>query len=240
MIGLEYIRKLNFDTAESLAGKLGVTKGLISQWENQKTPIPQKRLKDLSKLYNAPIEYFSRPLTRIEKLHLNELETIASLSKPTNNYIVSDTDKYGNKIDEVTVNSEEVLKKTLLNIQGAIKFEEIIQRLYDIAGMRYLDDTDYSPDLAPFEIIASTMTANNANIFIIEKFTALMESEAGLLIIPATLKALELSKNETDSKISNNKLINKLTAVFREWRLEEKKKAEIELSTFKEVFDIND
>lgn len=239
MIGLEYIRKLNFDTAESLADKLGVTKGLISQWENQKTTIPQKRLKDLSILYNAPIEYFNRPITRIEKLHLNEMMTIALLSKPTNKYIVENIDKDGNKMNEETVNSDEVLEKALGNIQTAIEFEEIIQRLYNISGMQYLDDTETSPDLMPFEIIASTINANSANIFVIKKFVSLLESETGLLI-PATLKAIELSKNETDSKVSSNTLINKLTAVFREWRLEEKKKAEIEHDTFKEVFDIVD
>lgn len=239
MIGLEYIRKLNFDTAESLADKLGVTKGLISQWENQKTTIPQKRLKDLSALYNVPIEYFNRPITRIEKLRLNGMMTIALLSKPTNKYTVEDMDKDGNKINEATVNSDEVLEKALRNIQTAIEFEEIIQRLYNISGMQYLDDTETSPDLMPFEIIASTINANSANIFVIKKFVSLLESETGLLI-PATLKAIELSKNETDSKVSSNKLINKLTSVFREWRLEEKKKSEIEHNTFKEIFDIVD
>ena len=72
MIGLEYIRKLNSDTVDSLAEKLHVTKGLISQWENQKSPIPNKRLEELSKLYNVSSEYFSKELTSLEQMKIKK------------------------------------------------------------------------------------------------------------------------------------------------------------------------
>lgn len=72
MIGLEYIRKLNSDTVDSLAEKLHVTKGLISQWENQKSPIPNKRLDELSNIYNMSSEYFSKELTSLEQLKIKK------------------------------------------------------------------------------------------------------------------------------------------------------------------------
>ena len=58
MIGLEYVRKQNGDTVEALATKLGITKSLISQWENGRKPIPSKRLIQLSELYGLPEKYF--------------------------------------------------------------------------------------------------------------------------------------------------------------------------------------
>ena len=72
MLGLEYIRKLNSDTVDLLAEKLHVTKGLISQWENQKSPIPNKRLEELSKLYNVSSEYFSKELTSLEQIKIKK------------------------------------------------------------------------------------------------------------------------------------------------------------------------
>ena len=68
MFGLEYIRKLYGDTTITLADKLGITNALVSQWENGKKPIPEKRLDELSKLYNVSKEYFSRELTPLEQL----------------------------------------------------------------------------------------------------------------------------------------------------------------------------
>ena len=50
MLGLEYIRKLYGDTTVTLADKLSITNALISQWENGKKSIPEKRLEELSKL----------------------------------------------------------------------------------------------------------------------------------------------------------------------------------------------
>ena len=58
MLGLEYIRKLYGDTTITLADKLGITNALISQWENGKKLIPDKRLEELSNIYNVSGEYF--------------------------------------------------------------------------------------------------------------------------------------------------------------------------------------
>ena len=70
MLGLEYIRKLYGDTTITLADKLGITKSLISQWENGKKPIPKKRIEELSKLYNVSGEYFSKELTSLEQVKI--------------------------------------------------------------------------------------------------------------------------------------------------------------------------
>lgn len=80
MIGLEYIRKLHNDTTITLAEKLGVTKGLISQWENGKKPIPDKRLDELSALYNVPKDYLSKELTKLEQLYITR-DILLSKSK---------------------------------------------------------------------------------------------------------------------------------------------------------------
>ena len=53
MLGLEYIRKLYGDTTVTLAEKLEISNVNISQWENGKKPIPEKRLEELSSIYNV-------------------------------------------------------------------------------------------------------------------------------------------------------------------------------------------
>lgn len=72
MLGLEYIRKLYGDTTITLADKLGITNALISQWENGKKPIPEKRLDELSTIYNVSSEYFSKELTSLEQMKIKK------------------------------------------------------------------------------------------------------------------------------------------------------------------------
>lgn len=68
MIGLEFIRKAHNDTMQSLADKLGLTKGLISQWENKKCDIPDKRIAELASLYDVPTWYLTKELTNAEEM----------------------------------------------------------------------------------------------------------------------------------------------------------------------------
>ena len=72
MLGLEYIRKLYGDTTITLADKLGITNALVSQWENGKKPIPEKRLEELSNIYNVSSEYFSKELTSLEQVKIKK------------------------------------------------------------------------------------------------------------------------------------------------------------------------
>ena len=72
MLGLEYIRKLYGDTTITLADKLGITNALISQWENGKKPIPDKRLEELSSIYNLSSKYFSKELTSLEQMKIKK------------------------------------------------------------------------------------------------------------------------------------------------------------------------
>ena len=72
MLGLEYIRKLYGDTTITLADKLGITNALVSQWENGKKPIPEKRLEELSSIYNVSSKYFSKELTSLEQVKIKK------------------------------------------------------------------------------------------------------------------------------------------------------------------------
>ena len=56
MNGLRYIRnKCNLSLSE-LASKLGVTRQMISAWENGRKPIPSGRLKELSQIFGIEEE----------------------------------------------------------------------------------------------------------------------------------------------------------------------------------------
>ena len=72
MLGLEYIRKLYGDTTVTLAEKLGISNVNISQWENGKKPIPEKRQEELSSIYNVSSKYFSKELTSLEQVKIKK------------------------------------------------------------------------------------------------------------------------------------------------------------------------
>lgn len=54
---LETLRELNNLKAKDIAEKLGVYKSVYSEWENNKTPIPTKRLIELANIYQINIDY---------------------------------------------------------------------------------------------------------------------------------------------------------------------------------------
>ena len=51
------IRESNDLKAKDIAEKLGVYKSVYSEWENNKTPIPTKRLIELANIYQINIDY---------------------------------------------------------------------------------------------------------------------------------------------------------------------------------------
>lgn len=231
MIGLEYIRKMNLDTVDSLAKKLNVSKGLISQWENQKAPIPAKRLKELSKLYDVSSEYFSRSLTKIEKLCLQR-EKMLYTSKKVGEYTIENRDHNGEINDRITIDGKVSMLKLAESLQIIIDFERIIQEIYENSGIYYTDDAELS------DVILSAVSVNQEYIYIIEKFVTLLRDEHNLLF-PSILKAVELSKVDNPVVI-HNELVNKLIPIFSNWRSKEMEKADIEYQEYKELFDVDD
>lgn len=246
MIGLEYIRKLNFDTVDSLAEKLHVSKGLISQWENKKAPIPNKRLEELSKLYNTPKEYFFKELNRLDKLRLQENKIVDVLSKTDevdeNDTIINTINTFSNCLD---VPKMELLKNT----QTIIEFEELIQKIYDISEINFTNNDSLIESMisalgANYDIIFIikkfvSLIENDSNIFVIKKFISLMEDEKNLFIL-SIFKAVELSKDDGNSVEIHNELVNKLIPIFRDWRLKEKERTDIEYQEYKELFGLDD
>jgi len=74
MIGLIYIRKLYDMSMEDVAQKLGITKQTISKWEKQKIPISDKRLRQLSNLFNIPEKYFQGEISDLNKLYIQKIK----------------------------------------------------------------------------------------------------------------------------------------------------------------------
>ena len=54
---LETLREINNLKAKDIAEKLGVYKSVYSEWENNKTPIPTKRIIELANFYKINIDY---------------------------------------------------------------------------------------------------------------------------------------------------------------------------------------
>ena len=71
---LETLRELNNLKAKDIAEKLGVYKSVYSEWENNKTPIPTKRLIELANIYQINIDYLLNLTTK--KITIPESHTI--------------------------------------------------------------------------------------------------------------------------------------------------------------------
>ena len=74
---LETLREINNLKAKDIAEKLGVYKSVYSEWENNKTPIPTKRLIELANIYQINIDYLlnltTKKMTIIKDLYMDQL-----------------------------------------------------------------------------------------------------------------------------------------------------------------------
>jgi len=86
MLGLVYIRKLWEMTAAEVADRIGVQRAAISGWEKN-NKIPPKRLEELSEVFGGlDAKYFSKQLTEIDKLSIQQFKTIKELDEKQKQY----------------------------------------------------------------------------------------------------------------------------------------------------------
>ena len=239
MLGLEYIRKLYGDTTITLADKLGITNALISQWENGKKPIPEKRLEELSKLYNVSKEYFSRELTKLEQLHIEYDKVSDEYDATVNEYeLPVDFDENGIPRGFVTQTcGDNGILAYMRILETDIEIEETLQEVRDII------DENCSKYHEPFGM-DSIVDTREKNIRLIRKFISLMKDNDAMFLA-YILRAIELSGEDGDAwgeipKLDKNGLTGKLLAVIKEWKVSEQKRRETEYQEYKELFGIDD
>ncbi|ADK14725.1 Helix-turn-helix domain protein [Clostridium ljungdahlii DSM 13528] len=79
MIGLYFIRKLYNMSMDELAHNLNITKQTVSKWEKRKIPISDKRLNQLSKIFNIPQKYFQKELDEIDRMEIQNIKLNSEL-----------------------------------------------------------------------------------------------------------------------------------------------------------------
>ena len=131
MIGLEYIRKLNNDTCESLAEKIGVTKSVVSHWESQRKTISEKRISEIASLYSVSPEYITKELTRLDELTLQK------------DMVTQDTDRETIETDIEELDKKIVLEEILVRITSDLLNLDTISDLNIIvSAVSKTDDTE--------------------------------------------------------------------------------------------------
>lgn len=133
MFGLTYIRKLYNYSMEDLSKKLGVSKQTISKWENQKIPISDKRLKQLSEIFKIPEEYFNTQLSDTDELLVQKTKLESEIK-----YVNGDKNKIFIENDE---DNEKAFELDMVNIQ--IVFKDVFERLMKVLG----DDNKYPEEI---------------------------------------------------------------------------------------------
>lgn len=78
---LETLRELNNLKAKDIAAFLKVNKSIYSEWENNKTPIPTKRLIELADFYHINIDYLLNLGVKKESINLNTSINLLKIGK---------------------------------------------------------------------------------------------------------------------------------------------------------------
>lgn len=240
MIGLEYVRKQNGDTVEALATKLGITKSLISQWENGRKPIPSKRLIQLSELYGLPEKYFNKELNKSDQLKIQ----LKKLSSQYDDSVVEDEvpidfDENGKPIEyEPVVYGDRGTAEAIRSTEFDIKVEQFTEKVKNVI---YNNNINYDDEQQTIDNIIDTQ---ETNLGLIKKFVSLMKDNDSMFLA-YILRAVELSEEDGDAwgeipKLDRNGLTGKVLAVIKEWKEAEQKRREAEYQEYKELFGLND
>lgn len=238
MLGLEYIRTTFEDTTVTLANKLGISNVNISQWENGKKPIPEKRLEELHSLYNIPKEYFTKELTPLEQL---KVQWVKAKKEYDASFIVEDVpiefDENGEPTEYANVPCcDEGLGIYLREIEADIKVEKVIEYVRSTikeSGQDFSEnynEIDYADD-----------KEKRANL--IHKFVSLMKTN-DTIFLAYILRAVELSEDDAEDwgenpYLDRNGLTKKIATVIKEWKDAEKKRKEVEYQEYKELFGVD-
>ena len=221
MIGLEYIRKLNNDTCESLAQKLNVTKSVVSHWESQRKDIPQKRISEIATLYSVKPEYITKELTRLEELTLQK-------------------DQLQREIDGAMLETDTGFECGISGAEDALRqIEADIKEETTIQGIRdYINRSDDS-----YNSIDDNISSKQSRIQIINVLISLFNSkETSDIFLMSVLRAIERSEDLTDEWGKSNPMgtaptfTDKLINVMREYRIAQKQREEQEAKEFIDLF----
>lgn len=238
MLGLEYIRTIFGDTTVTLAEKLGISNVNISQWENGKKPIPEKRLEELHSLYNIPENYFSKELTPLEQL---KVKWVKVKKEYDDSFVVEDVpiefDENGKPTEYANIpHCNEGLGIYLREIEADIKVEKVIE---EVRSTIKESGQDFSDDYREMDYVHDKEATTN----LIHKFVSLIKTN-DMRFLAYILRAVELSGEDGDAwgeipKFDKNGLTGKVLAVIKEWKEAEQKRREAEYQEYKELFGID-
>lgn len=238
MLGLEFIRKLYGDTTIASAEKLGVTNAIISQWENGKKPIPEKRLSELSKIYdNLPPKAFTKELTKLQELKIEYKMLSKRYNASFEEYEIPTRYIDDEPVDFITVSEgDESIRKQMEVVKTQIQIEKVMQEVRDII--------DYQKkDHEPFEV-DSFIDNREKKLQLIKKFVSIVKKYDSVFVA-RIFRAIELS--EDDAKdwgeipyLDRNGLTKKVATVIKEWKADEKKRQEAEYQEYKDLFGVDD
>ncbi|AKA70170.1 helix-turn-helix domain-containing protein [Clostridium scatologenes] len=74
MIGLSYIRELYNLSMQDLADKLSISRQVVHQWESKKVRVADKRIKQISQMFNMSEKYIGNDVTEIDKLEMQRIK----------------------------------------------------------------------------------------------------------------------------------------------------------------------
>lgn len=115
MLGIEYIRKSFNMSLADLAQKVGVSRQFISLWEKGDKKISPQRSVQLSQIFNIPSDWFTKELSELDKIKIEQLKAENSISEIDLPYV----DK--NAIDNLlSLMTDEKVELLLQKTKGAI------------------------------------------------------------------------------------------------------------------------
>ena len=112
MTGLKLAKIVNGFSTEELAIKIGVTRPIVSAWENDTTTIPKKRIKDLIKILDVSADFL------IASFSKEEVKAMFNLRHPSNEEILEVIKKEFPKTDAV-------YEEKLISLIGNGAFERL-------------------------------------------------------------------------------------------------------------------
>jgi len=223
--GLRYIREHHKITLPDLADMLKVSKQVVSMWEQNKKPIPPKRIQQLSIMFNVPEKYLGE-ISDVEELEIENIFLSKAIDDSEVEYETIGYDDEGKPFEYVDKYVDNNLVEYVDHNKMLINKKLLLKKVDSIICKSVPNEAE-----SLYEIIFCM--DNYIKLF--DKFADVVATDVWFVpIISAVVRALELSleaRTNKDEICDNDTFIKSLTkSILVEYEAqEERRMAHIEL-----------
>lgn len=215
MLGISYIRELFNLSMTDLAGQLGVSKQVISQYEGGKTRISDKRVKQISDMFKIPTKYIAKELTELDKLEMQKAKLNNGIEEYEFDEIILDEEtEEERRLAKIELEGDELLNVYMKDLQ--IEEQKLFENIKKSLEQCFVRGQQCSVD---------SMNGRFGGVIIVSEVLSLCESFLKIIDNPNVymytleniLTAINIAYGNNDITTTTDKFVKKIVKAIKDY-----------------------